>query len=334
MSGRTRLWRALAASALTTAMMLAGSPAHAAVPSYPFVTPVFGLSSTADGSLLVADAGSGIVELRKGTGTLIAALPGVTDVDATGRGDMFAVTGGFAPQGASRLYRVSHGSTREIANLGAFEATVNPDGGEIDSNPFDVEALTGGTALVADAGGNDLLAVDAQGNIDWIATLPDQLVPTANAKKLLCPNPPPEFAFVCDLPEMIPAQAVATSIAIGPDGAYYVGELKGFPAPTGYSRIWRIEPGTRHAHCGASPACTVVGTLYVVELDEASWLAVELGLPGALGGTVNACRPVAWTCAVVASGLPMPIAATVVKNGIVYVLINALVPGAAKVIAL
>jgi hypothetical protein len=48
---------------------------------------------------------------------------------------------------------------------------------------------------------------------------------------------------------MIPAQAVTPSVAIGPDGAYYIGELKGFPAPTGESRVWRIDPDAHHVHC-------------------------------------------------------------------------------------
>src|SRR6185436_18543992 len=101
-----------------------------------------------------------------------------------------------------------------------------------------------------------------------------------------CPNAAPAFAFVCGLPPIMNAQPVTASVAIGPDGAIYVGELKGFPAPTGMSKIWRIEPGTLHAQCGTSPACRVVasgftsivdltfgpgGTLYVVELDEATW---------------------------------------------------------------
>ena len=47
------------------------------------------------------------------------------------------------------------------------------------------------------------------------------------------------------------------------------------------------------------------GTLYVVEIDEASWAAVEFGV-GALGGTVNACNPTTWTCSQVATGLPIP----------------------------
>ena len=145
-----------------------------------------------------------------------------------------------------------------------------------------------------------------------------------------------------------PAQGVPTSVAIGLDGAYYVGELKGFPAPTGASRVWRIEPGTRQATCGSSSACKVVadgftsivdlafgpdGTLYVVELDEASWLAVELGF-STPGGTVNACNPASGACMELATGLPMPIAAAVDRSGTVYEAIRALVPGAASVIQL
>jgi hypothetical protein len=305
------------------------------LPDYEFAGPVFGLTLAPDGSLLVADSGAGIVELRKGQGSVVAALPGVADVDAIGRGSMFAITGGGEGDTAARLYRISRGNVREIANLGAFEAAVNPDGGVIESNPFDVAALNGGQALIADAAGNSLLIADQQGNVDWVATLPLELVPTANAKQIVgCPTPPPGLEFVCEFPELLPAEPVATSVAIGPDGAYYVGELKGFPAPTGESRVWRIEPGTRHAQCGTSPACTVVadgftsivdlafgpdGTLYVVELDEASWLAAEFG-QGA-GGTVNACTAGggSWNCAVVASGLiPNPTAVAISRDGTIY----------------
>ena len=322
------------------------------VPSYDFTTPVFGLATAPDGSLLVADYGVGVVELRKGEGNLIAELPLVADVAPIGRGDMFAVTG-LDPFGAAetaqKLFRVSRGSIREIADLWAFEEAVNPAGGEIDSNPFDVAALTGGKALVADAGGNSLLIVDQLGNVDWVATLPQQLVSTDNIKNLVgCPTPLPGFEFACILPPLMPAESVATSVAIGPDGAYYVGELTGFPAPTGMSRVWRIEPGTINAECGTSPACTVVaegftsivdltfgpdGTLFVVEMDEASWAAVEFQLVG-LGGTVNACNSSSWICSELATGLPIPIAAAVDREGTVYAAILSLVPGAAQVIEL
>jgi hypothetical protein len=335
-----------------TAVVLATLTAAAvsAVASYEFATPIFSVATAPDGSLLVADAGAGIVELRNGITSLIAELPGVTDVAPIGRGDMFATRGGGPGLTTGALFRVSHGSTRLIADLYQFEADRNPHPAAVDSNPFDVEVLNGGAALVADAGGNDLLIVDQKGTVDWIAVFPNELVSTSNIKSLAgCPTPVPALAFTCGLPSMMPAQPVSTSVAIGPDGAYYVSELKGFPAPTGRSRVWRIEPGARHADCATSPACSVVATgftsivdlvfgpdgmFYVVELDEASWAAVEFGV-GSVGGTVNACDPSTWTCTAVATGLPMPIGVTVDRRaGEVYVAINALVPGAARVIKL
>jgi hypothetical protein len=44
-------------------------------------------------------------------------------------------------------------------------------------------------------------------------------------------------------PGTVPQQSVPTSVALGPDGAWYVGELSGFPFTPGTARIWRIVPG-------------------------------------------------------------------------------------------
>ncbi|MCI0618556.1 ScyD/ScyE family protein [bacterium] len=319
------------------------------IPPYDYATPIFGLAAEPDGSLLVADNGAGIVELRKGEANLIAELPTVTDVSPIGRGKMFALTGIGTADESQKLFKFSHGKVTEIADLFEFETNVNPDGGVIDSNPFDVEALSASKALVADAGGNDLLIVDKKGNVDWIATLPNELVSTQDIKNLVgCPDPVPGFEWVCGLPDMLPAQAVATSVAVGPDGAYYVGELKGFPAPRGESQIWRIEPGTLHAQCGSSPACTVVadgftsivdlnfaqdGILYVVEIDEASWAAVEFQI-GAEGGTVNSCDISTWTCTEFATGLQIPIATAADNHGTIFAAVSVLIPGLAEIIQL
>jgi hypothetical protein len=35
-------------------------------------------------------------------------------------------------------------------------------------------------------------------------------------------------------------QAVPTSVAVAPDGAYYVGQLTGFPFPVGGARVFRV----------------------------------------------------------------------------------------------
>jgi len=345
---RLARWRLTATIAVVAT--LAFAPSGAAVqqlPAYQFSGPTFGLTSAPDGSLLVADAGAGIVEFRKGQGSLRVGLPAVSDMSPVGRGTMFAI-GLFGDWG---VYLIRDGEATQIANLLEFEAANNP-GGEtgpeaIDSNPFDVEALNASTALVADAGGNSLLKVSRSGRVDWIASFPEEVVSTAHIMDLAgCPAPPPGFEFVCGLPPAMPAQAVATSVAIGPDGAYYVGELKGFPAPVGESRVWRVEPDARHATCGSSPACSVVadgftsivdlafgpdGTLYVTEIDENTWAAVEFGI-GAIGGTVNACDSASWSCSVVATGLTIPMATTVGRDGTVYALTEALLPSAQVIV--
>jgi hypothetical protein len=117
---------------------------------------------------------------------------------------------------------------------------------------------------------------------------------------------------------MIPAQPVATSVAVGPDGASYVGELKGFPAAPGTSKVWRIEHGTRNAVCGTSSACSVVGTgftsiidlafgpdgrLNVVQIDDASWLAMELDQ--GVGGSVHACNIATKAGSTLVDGVPI-----------------------------
>jgi hypothetical protein len=325
------------------------APLAHAVPAYDFETPVFGLSARGS-TLFAADSGAGVVRLRTETARLVVELPGVTDVAPLPRGRMWALTS--APRDR-KLYRINRRQPHVVANIGAFEKSVNPDGGVIESNPFDLAMLGGGEVLVADAAANALLIANRSGDVDWVATLPPEPVSTANAKNLVgCPDPPPEFEDICELPAEIPAEAVSTSVAVGPDGAYYVTELKGFPAPVGESRVWRIEPGSRHVQCDAAATdspCSVVadgftsiidiafapdGTAYVVELDEASWFALEVAPDAMAGGTVNQCDSTTWTCTERAPDLPMAMAAAVDASGTVFAVILALVPGEAQVIEL
>jgi hypothetical protein len=142
----------------------------------------------------------------------------------------------FGPAGAAlgRLVKAKHGGVRFVADLATFEKNNNPDKGaaaqpglSIDSNPQAVLALDD-KQLVVDAAGNDLLKVDHKGRISVVAVFPTHVIPT-----------PPEAG----LPPTFEAQPVPTSIVKGPDGAYYVGELTGFPFTPGQSRIWRIKPG-------------------------------------------------------------------------------------------
>jgi hypothetical protein len=280
----------LAASvALTAGAAGANGPAWVTVAT-DFESPLFGLAVGPRHRLLVADAGAGPTAVHGGSTKLIASLPGVTDVAPTGRRSLLALTS-EGPGSKQALYRVVRGHPTEVADLLAFEQRVNPAHDVVESNPFDLARLGGGRALVADAAGNSILIVDAHGNVDWVATLPKRPVSTQPLKDAVgCPNGPPDL---CGLPPTIDADPVPTTVALGPDGYIYVGELIGFPATPGTSHVWRIDPSARHARCGASSACSEVdtgpftsiidinfgpdGTAYVVELDEASWLALEEG---------------------------------------------------------
>ena len=99
----------------------------------------------------------------------------------------------------------------------------NPAGGTIDSNPFKIARL-GGNVVVADAGGNAIIQVD-DGVLSTFAVFPNRVVPG--------PGGAP-----------IPMQPVPTSVAEGPDGALYVGQLTGFPFPVGGAAVFRVVQGS------------------------------------------------------------------------------------------
>jgi hypothetical protein len=318
----------------------------------PFAGPLFGLESLRDGKLLVADASVGIVPVRRGAPI---PLPGITDVSVA-RYTAWAVTGamGAPPVGPQTdtgqgVHIIRHGGPQKIANLFDFEAANNPhtEFGAVvpDSNPFDIEALGRHAALVVDAGGNDLLRVTKDGEIELLAVFPTRPASTENIKTLGgCPESGAPF---CGLPEAIPTQAVPTSIAVDRRGYIYVGELRGFPAPTNESSIWRISPNASGALCGQSPDCVEVfdggftsiidlaigpdGWLYVAELDEASWAAVEVfGAP--TGGTINACSVKRGRCYKVARGIEELTAIAFDDDGDLWATRHALVPGEAEVV--
>lgn len=153
--------------------------------------------------------------------------------------------GASAPPPFGDLLRINPFGVSSVADIALHEYTNNPDGVlPPDSNPNSVAVARDGSKLVVDAGANTLLQVDRHGKIHTVAVFPT------------APNPlfaPPPATGIGG-PTV---QAVPTSVAIGPDGAWYVGELRGFPFVVP-SHIWRIEPGSRNVHCAigsTSGAC-------------------------------------------------------------------------------
>lgn len=309
--------------------------------SYTFEAAVFDIAATPDGSILVAQ-NTTVKEIdRKGhvgeviTVPTVAGSP-INGLEAIGRRSFFATSGGLDAAVGAGLWRVSEGVARKVVDIEAFEQTHDPDvsvwkdarceepefTAGPQSNPYHLAALSGNEALVADAAGNALLWGKSNGEVDWVAVLTPPTDESGDYRVL---------KTLADGTDCY-VQPVPTSVAIGPDGAYYVGELTGATAEglhVGLSRVWRIEPGARNVVC-PSAACEVVisgmtsvidlafgpdGKLYVLEYDENSWLAPFIPSVPLGGGTINRCDVDTGRCDAVVQGLTLPGAITFDKWG-------------------
>ena len=81
-----------------------------------------------------------------------------------------------------------------------------------------------------------------------------------------------------------------------------------------------------------TPVQDVLGEI-VVELDEASWFAVEVVTDAAVGGTVDTCDSTTWTCTEAATALTQPMAVAINETG-PFVVVSALIPGETAVVPL
>jgi hypothetical protein len=179
-----------------------------------------------------------------------------------GLGGNLTVRDKLGPAGANlgRILRLDldEKTVKPVADISAFEQASNPDTGNIDSNPYGIEAQPG-EWVVADAGGNSLVRARPNGRTNLLAVFPNQMVQA--------PGAPPGT--------LMPSQAVPTSVTRGPDGYYYVGTLTGFPFATGAAKVWRVAPWGGTPEPCASGFTTIVdvafdpyGHLYVLEISS------------------------------------------------------------------
>jgi len=268
---RARRW-ALAAAALVvlSAATVAPAAAHGNKPHIKVLASGLdnprGISVDGKGRVLVALAGRGgpngfglTGRILRITGNKVSVfndgLPSVISPEGEVSGPVNVAWGGLhkaiavvggGPQnvdpGFDTVMRITKKTQTVIADVQAFRNT-HPDSTDLDqppnptdSNAYGLAMLRGGKKLVTDAAGNDLLLVKADGSIRTVAKFPNELISTAH---LGDPK----------LPAMLPAEAVPTSVTVGPDGYWYVGELKGFPFTPGQSRIWRVAPWANNVTC-------------------------------------------------------------------------------------
>jgi hypothetical protein len=188
--------------------------------------------------------------------------------------------------------RDGRGNVQEVADLGQHERDHNPDAGTtygfvglpddcevpegipvsytgiLDSHPYSTDVWHG-EVLVADAGGNDILAVDRDGDVRTVAVLPPTpLQVTA------------EIAAGIGLPECTAGttyllEPVPTDVEVGKDGWLYVTSLPGGPEGPGLplGSVYKVNPEsgavelmTRGFSGATNLAVGTKGEIYVTEL--------------------------------------------------------------------
>jgi hypothetical protein len=119
-------------------------------------------------------------------------------------------------------------------------------------------------------------------------------------------------------------QSVPSSVAVGPDGALYVGELTGVPFKPGTARIWRIVPGKK-------PSLYASGFTNISDIafDGSNLLVLELAVKGLLAppspGALIRLAPDRSRTVIASAGLVDP-SGLAVGNGLIYISNDGLSP--------
>ena len=159
-----------------------------------------------------------------------------------------------------RLVQLNLGATPSANYLADFvpvETSTNPDGGDVNSNPYGITSV-GGKLVVVDAGANVLWNIGSDLTTVSLSTIiPPQsnpLFPTSGG-----PN----------------YQAVPTSVALSPKGVLFVSELGGYPFKQGGATIYTVPSAGGTPTPLASGFTTAInltfgpdGQLYVLDLTQ------------------------------------------------------------------
>jgi hypothetical protein len=256
-----------------------------------------------DGTVYVSQSFAGkLTAVGKGGGTrdLVTVTGSINGVATSGRGTVtFTSVEGDESNPSMLLRRAqSNGRVTTLADLGAYERTVNPDQvnrygfirlsaecaaqlpaevgppsytGDVYSNPYAVAIMRDGSHVVADAGGNDLVRVGRNGRVSTLAVLP--------------PAPPLEITAAAAEANGLPActvgtryrfEPVPTDVELGPDGMLYVSTLPGGPENQSLGArgaVYRVNPANGRVKLIASGfagaaglAISPRGRIYVAEL--------------------------------------------------------------------
>ena len=302
---RTRPILAATAAAVVAATTALGAATPAQAAAAPLVQGLAGpLSMSIDHGKIYVSQNFGGKLSRFGTDgsggkTLYQRNPKVEvgGVQAGGPGTLFTVTGKNAAGKFAKLkHLAADGTVTTVADLRGFEKKFNPDGhvtynfrdisdscaakvpeqvgggsykGIVDSHPFATAMMDDGTAVVADAAGNDIITVSPSGFRTEIATLPGQpkKVTQALAAQFHLPG--------CTVGHKFYFEPVPPDVEVH-DGLLYVTTLPGGPEDPSLGargKVYTVDPATGDVtqigsgFAGATDlAVSPEGKVYVTEL--------------------------------------------------------------------
>ncbi|MBD6616801.1 ScyD/ScyE family protein [Komarekiella sp. 'clone 1'] len=211
-------------------------------------------------------------------------------------------------------------SWTSVADLANYELANNPDGSDLSSNPLGF-VIDGNKLVAADAGANDLLSVKTDGsNLQALAAFPPEILtnpvfPPADTPS----NEPAQVPSGSETPPSLPIQSVPSSVAKGPDGAYYISQFTGFPFPEGGAKIYRVDADGTTVYADGLTQLTdltfdTAGNLYALQYaNESAW-------KGNLDGSViKIAADGTRTTILSGNGLESPSALTIGPDGEIYV---------------
>lgn len=214
---------------------------------------------------------------------------------------------------------LANGKWMNAVDVSAYEVEANPEPTHVDSNPYSLVSWPN-KAIVSDAGGNDLLQVDSDGNISTLGIF----FPRTG-----------EFHG-----QTVKYESVPDSVTVGPDGAYYVGELTGGPFIPGVARVWRVVPGEKPT-VFASGFTNIIdlafgpdGSLYVLEIFKNGLSNVNPQDPSTLAGALYRIAPDGSRTLVASDGLVAPGGLAIDKDGSIYISNFSILAGQGQVVKL
>jgi hypothetical protein len=130
----------------------------------------------------------------------------------------------------------------------------------------------------------------------------------------------------------VPMSFVPTSVALGPDGAIYVGQETGFPFPVGGARVWRIQPGQ-------PPVMVASGFTNIIDVTFDRWgrlLVLEVAKNGLLSGdptgALTRVERDGRHTEIASAGLVTPVGLAVGPDDTIYVSNKGITPGGGEVL--